>query len=634
MIAGAASVVTLPQWYARFSRRAARGPHAQAPVAPGARRVGPLDVYRASDGCDVATFGRPADPGVVLFDGYLFDRAAMKRELGMQAPASDAQIAAAVYERHGAAALDRLDGSYLVAIWDPRENRLIVGHDALGHHPVFYAETGDDLWITSNVLALPATDAVPRRPNRVSLGMAALLYWPASGDTFFESVRRLRPGRYLSASSGGAVHEIPYWSPWLDDGDAGLTEQEAREQFEPMLVKAIGRCMELAPEGILLSGGLDSVTIAALAAEHAKAYGTPLVRAVSGRRDHVPAAEEPMQTAVATALGMDHLVAHESEWMGTRSSVEMSLAIVDQLPGPSRIYWVGAYMAFYRFVAERGVHVALTGSGGDNWVSVIDAFAAHAMRRFDVGGLVRHFRSWTGTGGISFRSAAHHLLWSGGLRLLLDSYSARWVPSLKARYHQQRAFQAIPEWLCPDQALKDALADTLYNQRPAALTPDGRVPRNFYRHSQRSTINPYFQYEFEVGFHVESTCGLRLLSPYHDKRVVRFLNSIPPDVLLSGQSYKGMLRPIAESRLPKLGLASQRKVYGQGVQDDQSREFLDGLRAAWPASRLDRLGALGVVDPDAAHRALVASGSTTFDEGVSMYALLSAERWLAAHAAA
>ncbi len=632
MIAGT-SVVTLPQWYACFSRRAALGPHAQPTAAAGVRRVGPLDVYRAGEGCDVATFGRPADPGVVLFDGYLFDRAAMKREFNLNPHATDAAIAAAVYERCGLDALDRLDGSYLVAIWDPRESRLLVGHDALGHHPVFYAEAGDDLWITSNVLALPAAGSVPRRPNRVSFGMAALLYWPASGDTFFESVRRLRPGRYLSASAGGGLQEIWYWSPWLDDGDPGLTEKEAREQFEPMLVEAIGRCMQLAPEGILLSGGLDSVTIAALAAEHATAHATPLVRAISGRRDHTPAAEEPMQTAVASALRMDHLVANESEWMGSQSSVEMSLAVLSELPGPSRIYWVGAYMSFYRFVVAHGVHAALTGSGGDNWVSVVDAFAAHAMRRFDVGGLVRHMRSWTGTGGLSFKNAAHHLLWSGGLRLLLDSYAARWVPSIKGPYHRQRAVDAIPAWLCPDRDLKDALAAALYERRPAALTPEGRVPRNFYRHAQRSTVNPYFQYQFEVGYHVESTCGLRLLSPYHDKRVVRFLNSIPPDVLLSGQSYKGMLRPVAEARLPDLGLSSQRKVYGEGVQSAQSNEFVDGVRKFWPTHALDRLAAHGILDAAAARGALAASESLGFDDSASMYALMSAERWLAAHTA-
>lgn len=631
----APAAIALPQWYAVFSRTpsirlgATRDGQGQ--------RVGPFTVYRGGEGCQTATFGSPDDPGVVVFDGYLFDRRALRRELVLPPDATDAATVAAAYQRWGADVFDRIDGSYLAAIWDPRERRLRLGHDPLGHHPVYYADRPGVLWFTSNVLALPRSGALPATANRVSVAQAALVQWPASGQTFFEAVRRLRPGCYLATSGDGGLHEQGYWSPWLDDDAPGLTEEEALEQFEPMLVAAIGRCMELMPEGILLSGGLDSVTIAALAAEYAQQHGTPLIRAVSGRRDrastttHPFADEEPMQTAVAGALHMDHLVAYESEWADPRTSVALSLDAASELPGPSRIYWAGAYMAFYRFVADHGVGVALTGSGGDNWVSVGDAFAAHAMRQLRVRDLVQHLRSWTGTGGLSFGTAAHHLLWSGGLRLLLDSYAARWVPSLKARYHRGRSVAALPSWLCPDPALREALLETMIGQRPAALTPEGRVPKNFYRHAQRSTVNPYFQYEFEVGFHVESSCGLRLLSPYHDKTVVRFLNSIPPQVLLQGASYKGMLRPVASRRLPGLGLESQRKVYTSETVTSHVDELRAGVQDTWPSHSLDRLAALGIVDPVQVRRRFQLRPDSGFDDLVPIYALMSAERWLEAH---
>ena len=365
--------VALPQWYARFSLEpavVAADFAASRYGEDGNARVGPFTVFRCADGCDVATFGSTADPGAVLFDGYLFDRAATRRDLGLDVNASDATIAAAAYQRWGLDVFDRLDGSYLIAIWDPLQRRLLLGHDPLGHHPVFYADRPDAFWFTSNVLAMPAAGVVPNEADRVSFAMAALLYWPAAGHTFYQQVQRLRPGHYLSVTADRAIRETHYWSPWLDDDEPGLTEKQAWEQFEPMIVDAIGRCMELSPDSIMLSGGLDSVTIAALAADHSRTNGSPLIRAVSGRRDFPPSDEEPMQTAVAAALRMEHLVARESEWIGTRSGVDLSLDAVRELPGPSRIYWAGPYMAFYRFVAARGVSIALTGSGGDNWVSV------------------------------------------------------------------------------------------------------------------------------------------------------------------------------------------------------------------------------------------------------------------------
>lgn len=621
--------IALPRWYAHFAWSGGESGAPPLETRDALRRVGPIAIYRADEGCQVALAGDPADPLVVLFDGYILDRARLTRTLDQPAGSTEAAVVASAYARWGADVFDTIDGSYLAAIWDPRERRLLLGHDPLGHHPVFYADRPGGFWFSSNVLALPASGAVPDRPNRVSLALAALTSWPASGETFFEEVRRLRPGHYLSLTPG-VIREVYYWSPWLADDEPGLSEHEALEQFEPTLVEAIGRCMELGPDHIMLSGGLDSVTIAALAADFSREHGTPLIRAVSGRRKDPPSDEEPMQSAVAAALHMDHLVTYESDWV-IGSKVEMSLDATSELPGPSRIWWAGAYMAFYRDAAARGARIGLTGSGGDNWVSVVDAFAAHAMSRGDVQGVIRHMRSWMGTGGLTFKAAVLHLLWSGGLRLILDSYSARLVPGLKRRYHQHRAVSALPQWLCPDRELRQALAETLYSQRPAALTREGRVPRNFYRHAQRSTVNPYFQYEFEVGFHVESACGLRLLSPYHDRAVVRFLNSIPPHVLLHGDSYKGMLRPLAERRLPNLGLTQQRKVYAAAVRSAQLEELRHGVDVAWRSHSLERLSDLGLIELGKT-RTLLDAQADQLMARLTKYALMSADRWLSVHA--
>src|SRR6187549_750786 len=120
--------IAVPQWYARFDASDVRVPASADTVVGASVRVGPFTVYRQDEGCEVATFADPANPGVVLFDGYLFDRRSLKRELALASDASDAAIAAAGYERWGMDILDRIDGSFLVAIWDPRARRLILGH--------------------------------------------------------------------------------------------------------------------------------------------------------------------------------------------------------------------------------------------------------------------------------------------------------------------------------------------------------------------------------------------------------------------------------------------------------------------------------------------------------------------------
>ncbi len=630
-MSSSAGRIALPTWYACF-------PATSAETLPvGTRRVGPLAIVRPAEDVDIATFGRADDPGVVLFDGYLFERRELRVSLQLDGGATDAQIAAAAYAQWGEAVFDRLDGSYFLAIWDPGTSRLLLGHDALGHHPAYYATASGTLLFGPNVLAIAHSGSVSRRINRVSLVLSALTKWPAEGQTFFEDIRRLTPGRFLRIAPDLSIHEHAYFSPWLEDGEPDMTPAEVREQFEPALIDAVSRCMELDPQGIMLSGGLDSVTIAALAAEYSTAHGTPLITAVSGRSGgaSLEGGEEPMQTATTSALGMRHILMTEAEWTGGQNDVEMSLDIVPELPAPSRIYWVGSYMAFYRRTAAQQVRVLLTGSGGDNWVSVGNAYAAESMRRLRLGQLTRFVRSYTDTGGLSMRAAAETLLWSGGARVLLDAWAAKLMPGVKSQYHRRRAVAALPDWLCPDLELREAVRDTLLSQRPASLTDKGQVPANFYRHEQRSVVNPYFVYEFELGFHIESACGLRLLSPYHDRRLVRFLNAVPAQVLLDGARYKGLLRPVADRRLPGLQLGSQRKVYGPGVIDTHRRNLWKGVAAAWPKLReFPRLAALGVVDPKMASSRFDLTGEMLSTGLVEMYALMSADRWIAHHAGA
>src|SRR4029078_5523971 len=145
-----------------------------------------------------------------------------------------------------------------------------------------------------------------------------------------------------------------------------------------------------------------------------------------------------------SALGMRHIVMLEAEWTAGRNDIEMSLEVVPELPAPSRIYWVGSSMAFYRRTAAQQVRVLLTGSGGDNWVSVGHAYAAKTMRGRRLAQLARFVRSYTDTGGLSRRAAAEALLWSGGVRVLLDAWAAKLMPGGESQYHSRTDGEDAP----------------------------------------------------------------------------------------------------------------------------------------------------------------------------------------------
>ena len=212
-------------------------PERATPGTDGTLRIGPLTVFHARQGCDVTTFGRPADPGVVLFDGYLFDRAQLSHDFELASEASYVDVASAAYQRWGVDVFDKLDGAYLLAIWDPGLGKLIVGHDAIGRHPVFYASQSDGVWFGSNVLSLAASGRISNRPDRVSLALATLTSWPSVGSR----VVARRPAPKGSAPSGVFRRLLPCRIRWSRCGCRSPLTAERNVAGRPLRTPHIRR---------------------------------------------------------------------------------------------------------------------------------------------------------------------------------------------------------------------------------------------------------------------------------------------------------------------------------------------------------------------------------------------------------
>jgi len=629
--ASASAWARSPQWQACYDIAAAREGRLSALGGPVAVRVGPLAVLQADRGAVVSTFGDPARPSVVVFDGYLFDRRERATALGFGTrAATDAELFGAGYARWGAGVFREFEGRYLAAVWDSERRRLLLGHDALGRHPAFYSTTTDGLWFGSNVLALASNPRLSNRPNRLSLALGMLMYWPEAGQTFFEAIQRVRPGHYLQVTEAGSCTEHEYWDPLPAEDEAWLPDDLALEEFEPALARSVARCMALDPRGIMLSGGVDSVTIAALAMKYLRERDLGPLVAVCARTGYALSGEERLQTVVAEALAMPIDISTTLEWRGGRDNVGLSLEISGDLPAPTHIWWVGTYTRFYKRTAALGLHVLLTGAGGDNWLGVSARHAADLLRAGRLAELVRFVKADVETGGSSLGDSLRRLFWAHGLRPHLEGWWATLAPRQKTSYHRRRWHAHLPAWLCPDPKERAALVERLLETRTPALDRTGRSPKSHYRHHFKSVRNPYLHHENETAFHIESGTGLVLLSPYHDRTLVSFLNRISPRLLLHGTRYKGLLRPVAGKYLPGLGLENQRKGYERDDQERALREFREGLVRAWPGCSFRALGALGLVDERRAARAIDGVEQAGAPRLGRLFAMMSHERWVRA----
>jgi asparagine synthase (glutamine-hydrolysing) len=174
---------------------------------------------------------------------------------------SDTETIVHAYEEWGLRFAERLRGMFAIAIWDAKQRRLVLARDRFGIKPLYYCDTGVELAFASELDALPKGD----------LDLDALEAFLATNSvpcplSIFREIRKLPPGHILTWHAGSVVLEQfarPGPLPVRSDDEAELVEEcraRLRDSVRAHLVSDV-------PVGVLLSGGVDSGALAALASQ-------------------------------------------------------------------------------------------------------------------------------------------------------------------------------------------------------------------------------------------------------------------------------------------------------------------------------------------------------------------------------
>src|SRR5262245_45507588 len=327
-----------------------------------------------------------------FFEGFLFDRDKLAQSVGSTTNVSDAELVVAAYARHGEAALSRLRGSFVVAVTDRLSNKTIVARDPMGSHPLFYSETGSTILFAMSPKALLACPGVARTFNRVALADHQCGRWPDRHETLYAGIRRLPPS-WRAVVSDGCLRFERYWDPVpMDRPIEWLTETEVA-RFDEVFNQAIDRCLDSGPTGIFLSGGLDSISVAAGMTDRARQNGQSLPLALSLEFPDPTCDERTRQAAVARNLGLrQHLIGFE-EALGSRPLLEQTLRPNQTAVAPPQNPWLPAYVELARRARRDGTTTICSGSGGDEWLCAGPYHSADLIRRGAFGELLSFF--WT-----------------------------------------------------------------------------------------------------------------------------------------------------------------------------------------------------------------------------------------------
>lgn len=598
------------RWLRQGQGRVTVGPN--VPLATGLMRLrknpvscwtrGPLAVWHFSEDPVLSLFEDPSGRIVIVvgrLDAFddLVHLAGGARSLG--GSPSDAQVLAAVMHRWGEGGLDRLIGDFIAIVWDPRERSLLCARDRVGVAPMYYWESPDEVVVSGHIGGVLAHDLVQATPNDHYVAEALAVTFESLTDTLYKDVRRLPAGHARLFESTGS--RSWRWAPEYPVDPDRLSSAEAQERYRELLTLAIrDRARGAGRIGTELSGGLDSSTVAALAAPLVSHRPGEGLRSYSLVFPGLECDETPYIREVAEYCGLTPTLVPAATpppdfWRHEQATTrDLPLA-------PNLVAWRSIRSA----ARDDGLSTMLTGMGGDQ------GFDSTSMAV--VGPLL----------GLRFREAgqAARTLYpdlSAGLRL---TQSLRPALANRVRTHFPGFRpQPAPEWIDSRFARETGLHDR--HRHPPAPPSSARDERlGLYRSGWES-------YVFEANSLFGLMTGLASSHPFYDARVIAFALALEERHRWANRQGRAIQRRSMIGRLP--GAVVERR-----SKAEFSHLFVEELRRAGGRSAFDGLliaRECGWVQPDELVRMYDA-----MEEGVRagsgpswvwpLWMVLAVERW-------
>ncbi len=598
---------------------------AGAGLAFGFRRLSIIDL-----GAGARAYADEAGRFRVICNGEIYNHPELRRDLLSRGhrfeTRCDTEVIPHLYEEHGIDFVSRLNGMFAFAVFDVRDERLVLGRDRAGEKPLYYLEQGGELMFASEIKALLAHPRVSREINLHALTRYLMHgYFPAP-HTPFVGVRKLPAGHLLIAERG-ATRIVRYWNLRGFFEKAALpapsgsapSEREATEEVGRLLAEGVALRMRAdVPVGVFFSGGVDSSSIAALAVEQSSGPVPTFTLGI----DDPDFNEADYARRAAAHIGTEH---HETI-VGEREMHEALLTMSRYLDEPLADASLLPTYLLSRF-ARQSVKVTLGGEGGDELFAGYPTYLGDRLARA-YGHLPRAARALVRGAIERVRPTFSNV----GIEFLLKRFIL--AAELPQDVRHQVWFGAFsPErqkTLLSDTALATLAAgpadDPLREARAAVAGFKGRHPldalllTDFLLYLQDDLLTKVDR--------ASMATSLEVRAPFLHHPLVEYVAGLPASMKLRGMTGKYLLKRAMASRLTK-EITSRRK---RGFNIPLARFMHRGLaplleRALDPA----RVARGGILRPEAVTAILREHQERRRDNGRILWNLLMLQLWHSRH---
>lgn len=452
---------------------------------------------------------------------------------------SDAETVVHLYEEKGEQCLQDLRGMFAFVLWDIKRQRLFAARDRVGIKPLYMARRENVIWLSSELKAIVGAARIS--PTLCPAAMYQFLLYSYAIDprhTIVEEVQRILPGEYLTADASDTTLRR-YWTPRFG-GDAGIADRSDEEILHTLDTAVQLHLRSDVPVGILLSGGIDSSTVAAFAARSSDNY-TALCAGYAGNHA-VDERAQAHETAHFLRMPYNDVVLNPATY---ESDFDELVRYCDEPVGDvaAMPQW-----SLYRQARQHGYKVLLSGIGGDEVFFGYPTWNVAGEQSRSLSGA--EFKQWTGFN----RNAAQIQT-----RQLLDKLSGQ---SLR------EAAATADEPLC---ALRDS----------APQGPDAMASMLF---------GGYLVYNgCYLGDKLGMGCSIEVRVPFLDHALAQSVFDLPLSRRYDPRRSKVMLRRLLRGYLPDAVINAPKRGFtppGSYLDDlvtQHTSEILEGtlVRSGW-----------------------------------------------------
>jgi asparagine synthase (glutamine-hydrolysing) len=544
--------------HAMCERMVHRGPDSEgllvaSGVALGMRRLAIIDLVTGEQ----PAFNEDKSVAVVL-NGEIYNYREIRGRLEKRGhsfrSASDTEVLPHLYEEYGDGMVRELNGMFAFALWDYKRRRLLIARDRFGEKPLYWGVFDNRLLFASEPKVLLAHPAVKPNLNLQALRQYLSFDYVPAPLSIYEGINKL-PAAHKLTLEDGRVEVSCYWQLNYETINPAPTENEAAEHLQELLADAVRmRLVSDVPLGVLLSGGVDSSSIAALAV---RASSEP-VKTFSISFAEASFDESAYARGVAKFLGTDHHEERLSANLAANLVGEIGSWMDEPFSDPSL---VPTYL-LSRFTRKH-VTVALGGDGGDELFAGYPMYLGHRWAE-----VYKHVPRALRSGMIE---PFIRLLPVKTKNLSFDYKALRFVTGVKydevARHHI---------WFgsfTPDEQnmllTPDALAATdgdIYRQAREMM--DDCSECDLIKRMQSLDTRLYLAEDILTKVDRASMAvSLEVRAPFLDPRVAEFAASLPSSYKLRRHKTKYILKKAVDDLLPRFVTRRGKKGFGVPVAE-------------------------------------------------------------------